>query len=111
MKSFLKQFSSFHRTPEEQHRTTSLGLPALHDLEKAVRVLLSPPHIEYMRELDAETENDPQYVFNHEFSVGVKVQNILLSEGIRWKPEVMRLHWNRALNIALHKIREESSSH
>ena len=76
----------------------------LPELEKAVRVLLKPPHLEYLKDLDVKTVEDPNFIFNHEFSVGANVQKILLNEGVRWKPDVMKQQWLPVLRIALHKI-------
>ncbi len=80
---------------------TLLSFP---ELEKAVRVLLKPPHLEYLKKLDAKTAEDPNYVFNHEFSVGKDVQKILIKEGVRWKPDVMKQQWLPVLRIAMNKI-------
>lgn len=84
--------------------TSREALLPLPELEKAVRVLLKPPHVEYLKELDAKTAEDPNYVFNHEFSVGTNVQRILQNGGVRWKPDVMKQQWLPVLRIALHKI-------
>ena len=86
--------------------TSRRELPTPPDFEKAVRVLLKPPHVEYLKKIDAGAQEDPNYLLNHEFSVGTNVQKILSKEGIRWKPDVMKLHWPRVLRIALHKITE-----
>lgn len=80
--------------------------PSVAELEKAVHALLKPPHVEYLKEIDEGTQEDPNYLFNHEFSVGMTIQRILSSEGVRWKPDMMRQHWPRALRLALHKISE-----
>ena len=74
------------------------------ELEKAVHILLKPPHIDYIREIDAGFQEDPNYLYNHEFSVSTTIQRILNNAGIHWKPEIMKSQWPRALRIALHKV-------
>ena len=77
------------------------------ELEKAVQTLLKPPHIHYLKELHAATQVDANYIFNNESIVGSNVQKILVNEGVRWKPDVMKLQWPKVLGIAFHRIEEK----
>ncbi len=76
------------------------------ELEKAVQLLLKPPHVFYLKELHSVARGDPTYIFNNESTVCTEVQKILVSEGIHWKPDFLKRHWMRVLGIAFHRIEE-----
>ena len=77
--------------------------PAL-ELEKAVQILLKPSHLYYLKELHAAARADPTYIFNNESTVCTDVQQILVSEGVHWKPDFLKRQWMRVLGIAFHMI-------
>ena len=74
------------------------------ELEKAVQILLKPPHVYYVKELHDATRTDPTYIFNNESTVCTDVQQILAKEGVQWKPDFLKHQWQRVLGIALHRI-------
>ncbi|MEX2190059.1 MAG: hypothetical protein WEB33_05090 [Bacteroidota bacterium] len=76
------------------------------ELEKAVQLLLKPPHVFYLKELHAVARTDPTYIFNNESTVCTEVQQILVSEGVHWKPDFLKRYWMRVLGIAFHRIEE-----
>ncbi len=78
------------------------------ELEKAVQTLLTPPHVYYVKELHAATQEDPTYLFNNESTVSSDVQKILVDEGVR--PDVMKQEWRRVLGIAFHRIEESRAA-
>lgn len=76
------------------------------ELEKAVQTLLKPPHVYYLKELHATAQSDPTYIFNNESTVCTDVQQILVKEGVQWKPDFLARHWQRVLGMAFHRIEE-----
>jgi hypothetical protein len=76
------------------------------ELEKAVQLLLKPPHVFYLQELHSVARADPTYIFNNESTVCTEVQQILVSEGVHWKPDFLKRYWMRVLGIAFHRIEE-----
>ena len=77
------------------------------ELENAVQTLLKPPHVFYVKELHSATQEDAYYIFNNETTVGSNVQQILVNEGVRWKPDIMKLEWPRVLAMAFHRMEEK----
>ncbi|GJQ21526.1 MAG: hypothetical protein HBSIN02_18810 [Bacteroidia bacterium] len=75
------------------------------ELEKAVQVLLKPPHVYYLRELNAAARTDPAYIFNNEATVCTDIQQILAREGIQWKPDFLKRQWQKVLGIAMHRLK------
>ncbi len=80
--------------------------PAL-ELEKAVQLLLKRPHVFYLKELHAVARTDPTYILNNESTVCTAVQQILVKEGVQWKPDFLARQWQRVLGIAFHRIEEK----
>lgn len=76
------------------------------ELEKAVQILLKRPHVFYLKEIHGISRSDPTYIFNNESTVCTQVQQILVKEGIHWKPDFLQQQWQRVLGIALHRIAE-----
>lgn len=76
------------------------------ELEQAVQILLRPPHVFYLKELHAAARTDPTYIFNNESTVCTDVQQILVTEGVHWKPDFLKRQWMRVLGIAFHRIEE-----
>ncbi len=76
------------------------------ELEKAVQVLLKRPHVFYLKELHSTARTDPTYIFNNEATVCTQVHQILVKEGIHWKPDFLQQQWQRVLGIAFHRITE-----
>lgn len=89
------------------HRRVDLHPPKPADFETAVESLLRPPPIEYLRELKDQILLDPQYLFFHESSVGLKIQKILALSGIRWDHRTMQFYWPRVLRVALERMEGE----
>lgn len=76
------------------------------ELEKAVQILLKPPHVFYLKELHEAARTDPTYIFNNESTVCTEVQQILVTEDVHWKPDFLKKYWMRVLGIAFHRIEE-----
>ena len=76
------------------------------ELESAVEILLKPPHLFYLKELHEAARTDPTYIFNNESTVCTAVQQILVKEGVQWKPDFLKRYWMRVLGIAFHRIEE-----
>lgn len=74
------------------------------ELEIAVQTLLKPPHIYYLKELHSAAQSDPTYIFNNESTVCTDVQQILVKEGVQWKPDFLARQWQRVLGIAFHRM-------
>ncbi|MEX2115782.1 MAG: hypothetical protein WEB37_02755 [Bacteroidota bacterium] len=74
------------------------------ELEKGVQMLLKSPHVHYLKELHAAAQSDPTYIFNNESTVCTAVQQILVKEGVQWKPDFLARNWQRVLGIAFHMI-------
>jgi hypothetical protein len=85
--------------------TSHTDLPL--ELEKAVQTLLKPPHVHYLKELHTAAQEDANYIFNNEATVGANVQTILVNEGVPWKSEEIKRQWARILGIAMHRIEEK----
>ncbi|GJQ20402.1 MAG: hypothetical protein HBSIN02_07570 [Bacteroidia bacterium] len=86
------------------HRRVDLHPPKPADFEAAVESLLRPPSIDYLRTLKDELLLDPQYLFFHEQSVGLKIQSILALSGIRWDDQTMQFYWPRVLRVAFERL-------
>jgi hypothetical protein len=74
------------------------------ELEKAVQTLLKSPHVYYIKELHAAAQSDPTYIFNNESAVCTAIQQILVQEGVQWKPDFLARNWQRVLGIAFHMM-------
>lgn len=74
------------------------------ELEKAVQVLLKPPHLYYIKELHSVAQGDANYIFNNESTVGANVQTILVKEG---EPEEIKRQWAKVLGIAMHRMEKK----
>ena len=86
------------------YRRVDLHPPKPADFENAVKSLLQPPHREFILTLRHKLDEDPEYLFFHEASVGIKIQSMLKRSGIDWDARTMNYYWARVLRVAFEKM-------
>lgn len=91
----------FHALPD---RRVDLHPPKPADFENAVKSLLQPPYREFILVLKHKLDEDPEYLFFHESSVGIKIQSMLRRAGYDWDQATMQHHWARVLRVAFDKL-------
>ena len=86
------------------YRRVDLHPPKPADFETAVESLLRPPFSELLNSIRSEIDKDPQYLFFHESSIGIKIQSMLVRSGINWDSRTMGYYWARVLRVALDRL-------
>ena len=75
------------------------------DFDKAVNILSSVKHEEFIQNIVSNLNHDMCYLHNHHLSIGIETERILFKEGINWNEATRRYYVFRVLRVALERIK------
>jgi len=72
--------------------------------EKAIRRLLSPPAVQYIRSLQKLVNSNPDYIASNREDVSNIIHGFLVGGGFHWHRDIFEKEWPDILQEALTRI-------